>query len=138
LHLESLPPPSTPQNPNSHIIQHAHPIYRIHTRARARWYSLTYENITAFLPAFAGSRKSSISFVTSVCRPVRIACINSAPTGRISMKFDISDLSISNAWLMSGELMGVGNIMTEIFRFSTSQKVTGSIPYCFFRIFLLT
>ena len=43
-----------------------------------------------FLGAFAKLRRAIISFALSVCLSVRpTACNNSAPNGRISMKFDI-------------------------------------------------
>jgi hypothetical protein len=40
-----------------------------------------------FFGAFAKLRKAAVSFVMSACRP--FAWNNSAPTGRIFMKFDI-------------------------------------------------
>jgi len=38
-----------------------------------------------------------------------------------------SDYLMTNVWLMSEKLMGVGNVMTVLFRFVTSLKVASSI-----------
>jgi hypothetical protein len=48
---------------------------------------------SSFLGAFAKLRKATISFVTYVCLSVRpSAWNNSAPTGRVLITFDISDV----------------------------------------------
>lgn len=52
--------------------------------------SVDSTTVTPILEALAQSRKVSIIFAVSVRQS---ACIRAAPTGRMSMKFDIEDLS---------------------------------------------
>jgi len=44
------------------------------------------------------------------------------------------DLLMSNVWLMCDNLIWKRNVMSVLFRFVTSPKVAGSIPYYVIRI----